>query len=276
MVRGHMPADRGISSSSVSPRATNPHSHRMILAIAPSFEGCTPLLLTECWRDLGGQATHEDPGLRADRRRTGGASPRGASAGPPGPALVRLSGAQPPPVMHAGGAGGGRLAAGPSCRDRDGLERARLEAPQDPGPRDPGWSEHPAPPTRTRWTKSTWRSPLRRFTGLSPRSCWSVGRKRGDRPWWRCSSRTESSCPERMLPGSTRSAIGWPKSDFALSRPTQRRRWGSAERSCRCGAIGSKGRHAGATSRDWLPSADAGLGGAGQLGRGTSGVHGSV
>jgi hypothetical protein len=53
--------------SSLSPRATNPHSHRISLAIAPPQLAFEVSLCPQCWRDLGVHASRADPDLRAAR-----------------------------------------------------------------------------------------------------------------------------------------------------------------------------------------------------------------
>src|SRR5882757_3036610 len=84
MVGFHVRADRvdhlvvGVASSHVPAFASDDPCHRVLL------HGCTPTFLRECWRDLGADATHQDPALWANRHRAGRRTPRGPAARVPG------------------------------------------------------------------------------------------------------------------------------------------------------------------------------------------------
>src|ERR1700676_3327957 len=69
VVGAHVSPDRvdhlviGVTSSHEPTFASDDPGHFVLL------HGYMPTLLTECWRDLGADATHQDPAVRASRHR---------------------------------------------------------------------------------------------------------------------------------------------------------------------------------------------------------------
>lgn len=58
MVTAHVLTDHIDDLAVGCPPATNPHSHRINVAIGTSYLRCTGTVLPSCWRDLGVDATH--------------------------------------------------------------------------------------------------------------------------------------------------------------------------------------------------------------------------
>src|SRR6516162_5316244 len=81
--------------SSLSPRATNPHSHRISFILAPPALAACPSVMPGCWRDLGVLTLGADPDLRDAGRRVRRAAAGFPPAGPSGPTAVHLPGGQP-------------------------------------------------------------------------------------------------------------------------------------------------------------------------------------
>src|SRR4051794_2941607 len=118
-----------ITCSSSSPRATNPHSQRISLAIGVLHVWCRAILLGRCWRDLGaGELAPADPDLRTAGHRTARPTARRSPAGPAGPPAVHLPRREPPPAGPPRRTRRGAVA-GPRRRDgRGGAQPAAVQA----------------------------------------------------------------------------------------------------------------------------------------------------
>jgi hypothetical protein len=96
--------------SSLSPRATNPHSHRISFILAPPALAARLSVMPGCWCDLGILAPGADPDLRGAGGRVRRPAAGGAPARPSGPAAVHLPSGQPPPLHRQGRTGRGVVA----------------------------------------------------------------------------------------------------------------------------------------------------------------------